>query len=138
MRKRQGFDKAFKAKVVLEALREGLTITEIAKKAIFNTDQGCQFTSECWTNVLHEYDVRISMDGKNRALDNIYIERLWRSLKYEDIYLRHYETVRELREGIERYFTFYNTRRFHHSLDYLTPDEVYQSFQAVSQENKAA
>ncbi len=106
--------------------------------AIFNTDQGCQFTSECWTSVLHEYGVKISMDGKNRALDNIYIERLWRSLKYEDIYLRHYETVRELREGIDRYFTFYNTRRFHQSMEYLTPDEVYQSFQAVSQENKAA
>lgn len=114
------------------------TIEMWGAPAIFNTDQGCQFTSECWTSVLHEYGVKISMDGKNRALDNINIERLWRSLKYEDIYLRHYETVRELREGIDRYFNFYNTRRFHQGLDYLTPDEVYQSFQAVSQENKAA
>ena len=112
------------------------TIEMWGAPAIFNTDQGCQFTSECWTSVLHEYGVKISMDGKNRALDNIYIERLWRSLKYEDIYLRHYETVRELREGIDRYFTFYNTRRFHQILEYLTPDEVYQSFQAVSQESK--
>ena len=114
------------------------TIEMWGAPAIFNTDQGCQFTSECWTIVLHEYGVKISRDGKNRALDNIYIQRLWRSLKYEDIYLRHYETVRELRDGIDRYFNFYNTRRFHQSLYYLTPDEVYQSFQAVSQEIKAA
>ena len=65
------------------------------------------------------------MDGKGRAIDNIYVERLWRSLKYEDIYLNDYENVPELRRGVARYFTFYNSRRFHQSLGYLTPDEVY-------------
>ena len=69
--------------------------------------------------------MQISMDGKGRALDNIYVERLWRSLKYEDIYLNDYESARELRRGVSRYFSFYNTRRFHQSLDYQTPDEVY-------------
>ena len=65
------------------------------------------------------------MDGKGRALDNIYVERLWRSLKYEDIYLNDYESVRELRRGVARYLSFYNTRRFHQSLGYQTPDDVY-------------
>jgi len=78
------------------------------------------------------------MDGKNRALDNIYVERLWRSLKYEDIYIKQYESVRELRDGVARYFRFYNTERFHQSLDYRTPDEMYQSFQVVDLVNQAA
>ena len=103
--------------------------------AIFNTDRGCQFTSEVFTGVLREYDIQISMDGKNRALDNIYVERLWRSLKYEDIYLNRYETVTELKNGIDRYFQFYNTRRFHQSLDYKTPAEMYPSFQKKILEN---
>jgi len=78
------------------------------------------------------------MDGKNRALDNIYVERLWRSLKYEDIYIKQYESVSELRDGVARYFRFYNTERFHQSLDYRTPDEMYQSFQVVDLVNQAA
>lgn len=114
------------------------TIEKYGAPAIFNTDQGCQFTSSCWTEVLHNNGIRISMDGKNRALDNIFVERLWRSLKYEDIYLKHYETVKDLREGVTQYFNFYNTRRFHQSLEYRTPDEMYESFQAVSLAEQAA
>ncbi len=92
---------------------------------IFNTDQGSQFTGDKWIDVLKSHGVRISMDGKGRALDNIYVERLWRSLKYEDIYLNDYECVLDLKRGVRKYFIFYNTRRFHQSLDYQTPDEVY-------------
>lgn len=75
--------------------------------------------------MLKAHAVRISMDGKGRALDNIYVERLWRSLKYEDIFLNDYESVPDLRRGVARYFRFYNSRRFHQALDYQTPDEVY-------------
>lgn len=114
------------------------TIERYGSPAIFNTDQGCQFTSDCWTSVLHQHGIAISMDGKNRALDNIYVERLWRSLKYEDIYIKQYESVRELREGVARYFRFYNTERFHQSLDYRTPDEMYRSFQVVDLVEQAA
>ena len=78
------------------------------------------------------------MDGKNRALDNIYVERLWRSLKYEDIYIKQYESVRDLRQGIDRYFRFYNTERFHQGIGYLTPDEMYQSFQIADLAEQAA
>jgi len=124
------------APIFANCLRD--TIERYGAPAIFNTDQGCQFTSDCWTSVLHEHGIEISMDGKNRALDNIYIERLWRSLKYEDIYIRQYESVRELREGIARYFRFYNTKRFHQSLGYQTPEEFYESFQAVGLATKVA
>lgn len=117
------------AQLFANCLRE--TMDCYGVPAILNTDQGCQFTSECWTKVLLDAGVRISMDGKNRALDNIYIERLWRSLKYEDIYIKHYETVKELKAGIAKYFRFYNEERFHQSLEYRTPDEMYESFQAV-------
>jgi putative transposase len=96
--------------------------------AIFNTDQGSQFTSRAFLSVLEEHWVAISMDGVGRALDNVYVERLWRSLKYEDIYLRSYESMVELHQGIERYFTFYNTERLHQSLEYRTPEEMHQSF----------
>ena len=107
-------------------LRE--TIEEYGCPAIFNTDQGSQFTSDVFIKVLVDYDIQISMDGKERALDNIRIERLWRSLKYEDIYLKRYETMKELKEGINAYFNFYNTARFHQSLDYNVPDEMYKCF----------
>jgi len=93
--------------------------------AIFNTDRGSQFTSEVFLNVLRSNDIQISMDGKGRALDNIYVERLWRSLKYEEIFLNGYEDMKELREAVIRYFEFFNNERLHQSLDYLTPDEVY-------------
>ena len=94
---------------------------------IFNTDQGCQFTAEAFTGVLKAHGIAISMDGRGRALDNIFVERLWRSVKYEDVYLRGYTTLSELQRGLTDYFVFYNTERLHQSLDYMTPDEVYRS-----------
>ena len=96
---------------------------------IFNTDQGSQFTSEVFLGVLKEHSVRISMDGRGRALDNIFVERLWRSVKYEDIYLKAYDGVMELLVGLTEYFEFYNGRRPHQSLGYATPDQVYRSGQ---------
>lgn len=106
--------------------------------AMFNTDQGCQFTSEAFTGVLKAYGIVISMDGKNRAIDNIYVERFWRTLKYEDIYIRDYQTMTELRSGLARYFTFYNSERFHQSLGYQTPDEIYfKSFMSKNMEAAA-
>jgi putative transposase len=92
---------------------------------IFNTDQGSQYTSNVFTDLLKGYDIRISMNSKGRALDNVYIERFWRSLKYENIFINDYESIRELTQGIEKYIKFYNTDRFHQSLEYKTPDEVY-------------
>jgi len=94
---------------------------------IFNSDQGCQFTSEAFTGVLKRHGIAISMDGRGRALDNIFVERLWRSVKYEDVYLKGYASVPELLLGLAGYFEFYNSERFHQSLDYLTPDEVYRT-----------
>lgn len=94
---------------------------------IFNTDQGCQFTSEAFTNVLIAQGVAISMDGRGRALDNIFVERLWRSLKYEDIYLKSYGSVPELMLGLTEYFRFYNTERMHQSLGNRTPAVVYRT-----------
>ena len=96
-----------------------------AKPEIFNTDQGSQFTSKEFTGVLKQKGVRISMDGKGRCMDNIMIERLWRSLKYEDIYLKHYQTVDELYDGLTRYFYTYNHERPHQSLGYETPANIY-------------
>lgn len=107
----------------IEILEEAMHLYGIP--AIFNTDQGSQFTSEAFTDVLIKNEIRISMDGKGRALDNIFIERLWRSLKCEEIYINHYESVIELKIAIDKYFKFYNTERFHQSLDYETPDEIY-------------
>jgi len=95
------------------------------KPEIFNTDQGCQFTSEAFTSVLKTHGIAISMDGRGRALDNVFIERLWRSVKYEDIYLNGYATIPELVVGLSKYFAFYNEERRHQSLDYLAPAEVY-------------
>lgn len=95
------------------------------KPEIFNTDQGSQFTSNDYTNILEGSSIRISMDGKGRAIDNVFIERLWRSLKYEDIYLKSYETVKSLYEGLKAYFEFYNNERFHQSLNYKKPTEIY-------------
>ena len=84
-----------------------------------------QFTSADWTDVLKAHDIRISMDGKGRWIDNVFIERLWRSVKYEDVYLHAYEDGRQLQAGLTKYFHFYNERRLHQSHDYRTPDEVY-------------
>src|SRR5277367_5725526 len=107
----------------LEALQEALG--RYGKPEIFNTDQGSQFTSGEWIDTLKAAGVQISMDGKGRWIDNVFIERLWRSVKYENIYLRAYETGTQLRRGLTEYFDFYNTRRTHQALDYQTPDDVY-------------
>ena len=106
----------------LEALERAL---ERRPPGIFNTDQGSQFTSEDFTERLEEAGVRISMDGRGRVTDNIFIERLWRSVKYEDIYLRDYADGTEARRGLDRYFRFYNTQRRHQALANRTPVEVY-------------
>lgn len=100
-------------------------IAKYGPPEICNTDQGAQFTSAAWTDVLKAAGVRISMDGKGRWVDNVFIERLWRSVKYEDVYLRAYENGRDLSAGLTRYFDFYNRKRLHQSLDYRTPDEAY-------------
>ena len=92
---------------------------------IFNTDQGSQYTSEVHTNLLIKNGVKISMDGKGRAIDNIFVERLWRTIKYENIYLQAYENAISLYQGLKNYFEFYNEERFHQSLDYQTPKEMY-------------
>ena len=107
----------------IEALEEALQ--RFGAPEIFNTDQGSQFTSEAFTDVLKAHGIAISMDGKGRWVDNVFVERLWRSVKYEDVYLRAYETPTELRAGLGRYFEFYNTRRRHSALDRRTPDAVY-------------
>jgi putative transposase len=107
----------------IEALEEALQ--RFGAPDIFNTDQGSQFTSEAFTGVLKGQGINISMDGKGRWVDNVFVERLWRSVKYEDVYLRAYETPTELRAGLARYFDFYNTRRRHSALDRRTPDAVY-------------
>lgn len=106
----------------IEALERGLL-----KKTpeIFNTDQGVQFTSNQFTGRLEKDGIRISMDGKGRALDNVFIERLWRSVKYEDIYPKGYGSLKEVREGLKKYFEFYNEKRPHQGLEYQTPAEVY-------------
>ena len=113
----------------VEALEEALA--RYGAPEIFNTDQGAQFTSEAFTDVLKTHGVAISMDGKGRWLDNVFVERLWRSVKYEDIYLRAYDTPAALRVGLTRYFDFYNARRRHTALDRRTPDAVY--FDEVAQ-----
>lgn len=106
----------------LDALDDALTMQ---KPDIFNTDQGCQFTSKDFTQKLKDGGIQISMDGKGRALDNVFIERLWRSVKYEDVYLHDYGTVPEVTDGLDRYFNFYNYHRFHQSLANRTPAEAY-------------
>jgi putative transposase len=96
-----------------------------SKPEIFNSDQGSQFTSNDFTGILEKGGIRISMDGKGRAYDNIFVERLWRSVKYEEVYLHQYLTVSEARRGLNQYFMFYNTERIHESLGNKTPYEIY-------------
>jgi len=108
----------------IEALEEALRKD---RPDIFNTDQGSQFTSEAFTGLLERHGVRISMDGKGRYNDNLFIERLWRTVKYEEVYLKAYQDAREARVGIGDYFRFYNSTRPHQSLDYRTPAEVFYS-----------
>ncbi len=106
----------------LDALQQALSQ---GRPVIFNTDQGSQFTADEFTACLERATIRISMDGRGRALDNIFIERLWRSLKYEDIYLKDYASVPELAAGLTAYFHFYNHQRPHQSLNYCTPAELH-------------
>ena len=116
------------------ALKEALL--KYGAPEIFNTDQGCQFTSEDFTSVLKTWNVRISMDGKGRFKDNIFIERLWRTLKYERIYLKSYETGAELSKDLTYWFNWYNQNRKHSSLDKQTPNEAYS--RRLEQQRKAA
>jgi putative transposase len=113
-------DTAFCLEALEEALAEG-------KPEIFNSDQGAQFTSMDFTGRLEQAQVHISMDGRGRALDNVFTERLWRTVKYEDIYLKEYPTGAELVKGLAAYFTFYNHQRPHQNLGYRTPAEVYRA-----------
>jgi putative transposase len=106
----------------LEALEMAL---QFGKPEIFNTDQGSQFTSSVFTGTLKDNDILISMDGRGRCMDNIFIERLWRTVKYENVYLMHYESVSEGRQGINSYLGLYNNQRPHQALKYQTPAEVY-------------
>jgi len=106
-----------------EALEEA--IRKYGNPEIFNTDQGSQFTSDAFTDLLISNGVRISMDGRGRWVDNVFVERLWRSVKYEDIYLKAYGSIAEARQGLAAYFEFYNSRRRHQGLDDRTPDKVY-------------
>jgi putative transposase len=107
----------------VEALKDAL---EIGHPEIFNTDQGVQYTSNDFVSVLINAKIQISMDGKGRALDNIFVERLWRTVKHEHIYLHEYKTVRELSRGLEEFFFFYNNERLHQSLGYRPPHEAHQ------------
>jgi putative transposase len=112
-------DTSFCTEALEEALRNHGTPN------LFNTDQGSQFTSEDFTAILMKHDIRISMDGRGRWMDNVFIERLWRSVKYEEVYLKAYNSLVEARRELARYFEFYNRRRRHQGLDDRTPDEVY-------------
>jgi putative transposase len=103
-----------------EALRKG-------RPDIFNTDQGAQFTSDGFTSLLERHGIRVSMDGKGRYTDNLFIERLWRTVKYEEVYLKAYQNGRDARAGIGEYFRFYNAERPHQALGYRTPAEVFAS-----------
>ena len=107
----------------IEALKDALM--KEAQPDIFNTDQGSQFTGNEFTSVLKDRGIAISMDSKGRAFDNIFIERLWRSVKYEEVYLKQYRTVLEAKKGLRDYFEFYNRERPHQSLGYQTPEEIY-------------
>lgn len=106
----------------IDALKSGLVT---AKPEIINSDQGCQFTSDDWVRYLCEQEIAISMTGKGRCLDNVYIERFWRSFKREEFYLNEYDSVKELRKAIREYIEFYNHKRWHQSLDYIRPAEAY-------------
>jgi len=104
-------------------LKEALSL--YPKPEIFNTDQGSQYTAEAHIEILKQHNIKISMDGKERAIDNICIERFWRTIKYEDIYLNEYSTIKGLRTGITQYMNLYNGKRLHSAIDYQTPNEVY-------------
>jgi len=106
----------------VSALKEALSF---GRPDIFNSDQGSQFTSEAFTAKLKDHGIKISMDGRGRWLDNVFVERLWRSVKYEEVYLKAYDSIAVARKELRAYFDFYNRRRWHQSLDGKSPDEVY-------------
>ena len=112
-------------------LNEALSLYH--KPEIFNTDQGSQYTAQAHVDILKKHDIKISMDGKGRATDNICIERFWRSIKYEEIYLNDYESMNELRYSINRYMEKYNSRRLHSAIGNKTPNEIY--FKAINNLN---
>jgi putative transposase len=112
----------------VEALEEALSL--YGASDIFNTDQGSQFTSHDWIKELHQHDIKISMDGKGRWMDNVFIERLWRSLKYECIYLHEFDCGSAVKKGLQAWLGFYNERRPHSTFDGQTPHEVYTQFAA--------
>ena len=109
----------------VDALKEA--VARYGTPMIFNTDQGSQFTSDRFIEILEKHGIDISMDGKGRWMDNVFIERLWWSVKYQDVYLKAYSSIAELRKGLRVYFDFYNSQRRHQSLDRRTPDEIYWS-----------
>jgi putative transposase len=113
------------ASFCVEALQEALA--RYGTPEIFNTDQGSQFTSDAFIGILESRGINISMDGKGRWMDNVFIERLWWSVKYQDVYLKAYSSIAEARKGLSEYFEFYNSQRRHQSLDRRTPDDVYFS-----------
>jgi putative transposase len=115
----------------VDALQEALN--RFGSPEIFNTDQGAQFTAPAFSTVLQAQGVRISMDGKGRWIDNVFVERLWRSVKYEEVYLHAYDSPREANAALERYFQFYNGRRPHQALDNRTPDEAYFAINEMRQ-----
>ena len=109
----------------IDALEEAISLYGTPR--IFNTDQGSQFTSDGFTGILKKHDIQISMDGRGRWMDNVFIERLWKSVKYEDVYLKAYDSIATARKELANWFTRYNIRRRHQGLDEKTPDEVYWS-----------
>jgi len=118
----------------VEALEEA--IISYGCPEIFNTDQGSQFTAEVFTDTLCLHDIKISMDGKGRWMDNVFIERLWKSVKYEDVYLKAYPSMTEARRGLSQYFKFYNEKRWHQNFDRKTPNMVY--FESLAQKQAVA
>lgn len=119
----------------VECLEEAL---QYGTPEVFNTDQGCQFTSEEFTQVLRSKEIAISMDGRGRALDNIFVERLWRTVKYENVYLKGYQTIPEAEAGLREYFDWYNMGRSHQSLGYQTPWSIYAGLEIASPEGIVA
>ena len=120
-----------KNSLVTSVLKAALTLYPKPKR--FNTDQESQYTSKSHVNILKKHDIKISMDGKGRATDNICIERFWRSIKYEEIYLNEYKNMKVLKKAIGKYMDTYNQKRLHSAIDYQTPNEVY--FQVVNNSN---
>ena len=113
----------------MEALNEAIEKHGVPE--YFNTDQGSQFTSKRFVEILKKNKIKISMDGKGRAMDNIFIERFWRTLKYEEVYLKSYMNVKDCRSNLAEFFEKYNSKRLHQSLGYLTPMEVYSGLRMV-------